>query len=140
MPLTVPQARDVMLGVFKTAWDTTGFPAVYAWVPGQVPATETVWARVTIRHSTGRQSSLTGAIGTTRYTNRGLIWVQIFSPLGDGGLAGYAAAQTMLRAYRDANTSVLFRNVRLNEADYDEEDGAFQRFDVKIDFEFDDVS
>lgn len=139
MSLTAAQARDLILGVFKSAWDLTGFPATYTDVAGSVPNSETVWARVTIRHSTGKQSSLIGGLGVsgvTRYTNRGFVWVQVFAPAGDGSVAGYGASQAVLSAYRKASNEVLFRDVALNEAGTD---GAFERFDVKAFFEYDTV-
>lgn len=130
------QARDVILEVFKAAWDTTGFAATYTDVPGSTPTTETTWARVTLRHTTGAQTSLTGGLGVQRYTNKGFVWVQIFSPIGDGSVAGYSASQVVVSAFRDAKTAVLFRNVSFNEAG---NDGAFERFDVKAQFEYDEV-
>lgn len=136
MSLTIEQARDVILAVFKAAWDGTGFPATYTDVQGSPPTTETTWARVTLRHTTGAQTSLTGGLGLKRYTNKGFVWVQIFSPIGDGSVAGYAASQVVVNAFRDADTAVLFRNVHMSEVG---NDGAFERFDVKAQFEYDEV-
>jgi hypothetical protein len=142
--LNAEQAKDVMLAVFKDAWDALrtatpalGYGETYEDVPGSMPTAATaLWARVTVRHATGRQSSLTGGLGTQRYTNKGFVWVQVFAPMGDGSTAGYVASQAVVDAYRDANTSVLFRNVRLNEQGGD---GSFTKFDVIADFEYDDV-
>lgn len=139
--MTADQARDSMLTVFKAAWDLLGspagsFPAIYSDVPGSVPTTETVWARVTVRHAVSRTRSLSGGLGTQRYENTGTLWVQVFAPVGDGSSAGYAASQAVVNAYRDANTSVLYRNVTMTELG---NEGAFERFDVKADFEYDDV-
>lgn len=134
--MTTDEARDVIFAVFKAAWDGTGFPATYSDVPGSVPASETVWARVTLRHTSRRQSSLLGGLGVKRYTARGFVWVQIFAPVGDGSVAGYTAAQTVLNAFTDASTAVLFRDVVATEAG---NEGAFERFDVKAFFEYDDV-
>lgn len=143
MSLTPDQARDVMLKVHRDAWLLAGYTdqqVTYTDVPCTVPQgagpSEQVWCRVTVRHATGRQSSLTGGLGTQRYTNRGTVWVQVFAPIGDGSTAGYGASQTVVGAFRDAKTAVLFRNVRFSEAG---KDGAFERFDVKADFEYDEV-
>lgn len=135
------EARDVMLTVFKTVWDTLGTPAgslvaIYADVPGAKPASEKLYARVTIRHAIGKQSSLSGLTGTKLYDNKGILWVQVYAPIGDGSVAGYAASQSVVNAFREAKTAVIFRNVRMNEAGTS---GAFERFDVKIDFEYEDV-
>lgn len=139
--MTFNEANDAILAVFKAAWDALGdpagsFPAFYSDVPGSAPATEITWARVTVRHATGRTRSLTGGLGTQRYENRGFVWVQVFAPVGDGSVAGRDASQAVVNAYRDAKISVLFRNVRMAEMGCE---GAFERFDVKADFEYDDV-
>jgi hypothetical protein len=140
--MTANEAVDAMLAVFKTAWGALGtppgsFPALYPDVPGSPPTTETVWARVTVRHAAGRTRSLTGGLGTQRYVNTGFVWVQVFAPVGDGLVAGRDASQAIVNAYRDARISVLFRNVRgpLEQGC----EGAFERFDVKAEFEYDDV-
>ena len=132
--MTFDEARDAILAVFEAAW--TPRVAVYTDVPGDVPKAAVVWARPTIRHVIGRQGSLTGALGTIRWERKGFIWVQVFSPVGDGGKAGYDAAQVLVNAYQAARGSVWYRNVRMNEAGTD---GAFERFDVKADFEYGDV-
>jgi hypothetical protein len=67
----------------------------------------------------------------------GLIWIQVFSPIGDGGKAGRIASQDLVNAYQVAsNESLWFRNVRMTEA---EDEGAWHRHDVKAEFEFTDV-
>lgn len=123
-----------MLAVFKTTWDTR--VALYTDVPGDPPTSDVVWARVNVLHNIGRQGSLTGGLGTVMYDRLGTLWVQVFSPAGDGGKAGYDAAQLLVNAYQAARGSVWYRNIRMNEMGAD---GAFQRFDVKADFEYTDV-
>lgn len=135
------EAKDVILSVFKTKWDTLGSPpgsygAVYSAVAGETPPSEKVWARATVRHLTGRQASLASDVGTRRFESKGFVWVQVFAPIGDGSTAALVAAQAIVDAYRDAKTSVLFRNVRLEEQG---DDGAFNQISVKADFEYDAV-
>lgn len=120
--LTYKQAREVMCQVFKTAWDTTAvlpagpFPALYPDVPGDVPDSVTVWARVTLRHATGGRASLSGPINGCVTHNRGGVGIiQIFAPVGGGMNEAYDAAQLVANAYEDANVDVWFRNVRVNE-------------------------
>ncbi len=135
--MNTEQARDTILGIFKAAWDPTGYPVFWTDVPGEKPASETVWARVTIRHATGRQSSLSGAAGTKRFESTGTLFVQVFAPIGDGSAAGYSAALLARDAYRDAqDPDVWFRNVRMNEAGAS---GAFEQFNVLADFSYDEV-
>lgn len=141
--MNAQQAKDIILTVFKTKWDALvtaqstvyGTPS-YSDVPSEPPTSEKVWARATVHHAVARQSSLSSDVGTKRFTNKGFAWVQVFAPIGDGSTAALAASQAIVDAYRDAKTSVLFRNVRLEEKGCD---GAFERVDVKAEFEYDEV-
>lgn len=131
------EAKEVMLGILKTAWDVTGYPMRYEYVPGEKPPTQTPWARAIVRHTVGRQDSLSGEAGTKRFLERGTITVQVFAPVGDGSKACYAAAQIVKNAFRDAShPTVWFRSVRMNEVGAD---GAFDQINVLATFSYDDV-
>jgi hypothetical protein len=133
--MTPEEAEDIILGIFKTAWDPN--PAVYDDVPGNKPAGDVIWARATVKHATGRQSSLGNAGGKRRYTFEGTVTVQVFSPVGDGSTAGLDAAKVVLNAYEDArNPDVWFRDARLNEVG---SSGAFDQINVLATFSYDDV-
>jgi hypothetical protein len=135
--VTFDEARDTILGIVKAAWSLTGYPIVWSDVPGEIPTSETVWARATIRHATGRQGSLHGANNTRRWNRTGTIFVQVFAPVGDGSTAGYIAAQSMADALQAAkDPDVWFRNVRMNEVGTS---GAFEQLNVLADFSYDDV-
>lgn len=135
--MTSQEAKDAMLAIFKAAWDLTGYPAKYEYVPGEKPTTQTPWARVNVRHYVGRQSSLGGGNGSIRYTETGTITVQVFAPVGDGSKACYAAAQIVKNAFRDArHPSVWFTSVRMTEVGAD---GAFDQINVLATFSYDDV-
>lgn len=135
--MTYDEARDIINTVFLNAWGATNFPVVWRDVPGSVPTSETPWARVTLRHATGRQASLAGESGAQRWERTGTVFVQIFSPIGDGSKKGYELAQLVTNAYQSARGSdVWFRNVRINELG---SDGAFESFNVLADFSYDDV-
>lgn len=129
-------AKDAMLAVFKTAFDLLGGIAIYPDIPGDPPTSEVLWARASVQHATGAQTSLASDIGTRRFTATGLVWVQVFAPAGDGSTEALTAAQSIVNAYRVARMSVLFRNVTLIEMG---RDGAFSRVDVKANFEYDDI-
>lgn len=130
-------ARDQMLKVFNDAWAPLGFPVVWSDVPGSAPTAETVWARVTVRHADGGQASLAGENGARRWNNAGVLFIQVFAPVGDGSTAAYSAAQTVANAYRDAKgLDVWFRNTRINEVGAS---GAFEQINVLTDFSYDDV-
>lgn len=132
--MTPDQARDEMLAVFKAAWDTTGLQATYTDIPGSVPDTEAAWARVTIQHADGGQTGF-GATEVKRFTNVGILTVQVFAPKGDGKTEAYRLAQLVLVAYCQARGSVWYRKQRIREAG---SDGAYEQINVLADFNYDD--
>lgn len=138
MSLTFREARNEILKVFKDVWDATGYPAVYTDVPDTVTPSNCVWARVTLRHGEGGQASLTGPEnGEQRWYNDGVVFVQIFAPVGDGSSLAYDAAQLVVNAFRDANGSeVWFRKTRINEVGTS---GAFEQINVVSDFSYDQI-
>jgi len=143
MSCTPNQAKDQMLKVFKDVWDILNFPAVYSdtaeppGAGGTAPSVN-VWARATIRHADGFQSSLTGPLeGNKRFTNTGTIYIQVFSQVGKGDTTAYDAADAVALAYRNSrNLDVWFRRVRINEVGAR---GAFEQVNVLINFSYDRV-
>lgn len=124
-----------MLAIFKACWDTTGYPAVYSDVGG-APG-NTAWARVTLRHATGGQSSLAGADSTRRWTQTGTLTAQVYAPKGDGLSEAYRLAELVVNAYRDARGgSVWYRKPRMREAG---SSGAFEQINVLVDFSYDET-
>jgi Bacteriophage related domain of unknown function len=136
--MTADEARDEMAAVFKAAWDTTSVPnnAIYPDKAGQTIPAGQAYAKLFLRHATGPQSSLGGAMGAKRYTQTGTLWVQVFAPVGDGLVTAYALAQTVVNAYRTARGTVWYRNVRMQEVGTS---GAFEQINVLVTFNYDDV-
>ena len=137
--MTADEARDAILAVFKAAWDTTSVPAnvVYSDKAGGEPFGASAWARVVLRHATGRQSSLSDAVGQRRWTSVGTLWVQVFAPVGDGMVTAYGLATVVLNAYRAAPPgAVWYRNPRLQETG---SSGNFEQVNILVDFSYDDV-
>ena len=143
MSCSYNDARDHILKVFKDAWDTTGFPAVYtgkAEAPdngGDTPTTD-AWARATIRHADAFQSSLTGPLEELkRHTQLGVVIIQVYAKTGDASTAAYDAAQIVANAYKKSRgIPVWFRRIRVNEIGMH---GPFYQINVLADFEYDDV-
>lgn len=129
-------ARDEILAVFKATWDLTGYAVVWSDNAAQPPAAEQPWARVTLRHADGRQTSLTNAGGAKKHTHVGTLYVQLFLPIGQGVTMGYPLARQVLQAYRAARGSVWYRNHRFREVG---DDGAFEQINCLIDFTYDDL-
>lgn len=138
MTATFRQASDEILAVFQAAWGPLGHTALYDSVAGaQPPATEP-WARVSVRHSTGEQATLSGGLGTRRYSRDGTLFVQIFAPVGNGLSVAYDLAKVVADAYEGTATpaGVWFRDVRLNEIGPDDQ---WFNVNVLVDFTYDEV-
>ena len=136
---TLNQANIDILTLFKTAWDTTGFIALYENVAGEPPATPSPWARITLRHSGGGQGSLSGALGTKRWDRNGVLIVQVFVPNGEGLSQAYSLAKIVLDAYEGVSSplrGVWFRNARINEVG---PDGEWFQVNALIDFTYDEI-
>lgn len=130
--MTFDEARDVMVGIVKTVVDANlPFTMLYPNVTGQPPATGK-WGRTVVKHAVGRQGSLAGADGRKVWDRIGTLWISLYTPPGDGNVAGYAIGQSMVSALEDSET-IWMRNVTLEEMG---SDGGFERFDVKAEFEY----
>lgn len=138
MTATFEVAMDEILGVFKTAWDTTGFVALYENIAEAIPTTQVSWARATLRNSTGRQATLSGANAAQRYRREGFLTVQIFIPIGEGLPQAYSLSKVVTDAFQGTTTAseVWFRNIRVNEIG---PDGEWFQTNVIIDFTYDEV-
>lgn len=139
--MTALEAEDEVFAIFKTIWDETGFEARYPDVPGKKPATEESvdqpWARPTMNHVDGGQSSLAGEVGTRRFTDLAVFTVQVFAPIGDGKTKLRELAQLVKDGLRDARpTGVWLRNPRMRDT---QGDGAFNQMNVIVDVSYDDV-
>lgn len=143
MSCSFNDGKDHALEVFKAVWDLTSYPAVYtgtarpADTDGDSPSVN-AWARATIRHADGFQSSLTGPLEELkRFTNIGTVFIQIFGKAGDGSTLAYDLAQIVATAYRKSrNNPVWFRRVRINEIGTR---GPYEQVNVLANFTYDDV-
>lgn len=141
MTLTLAQARDEILTKFQAAWladaASQNLLVVYDDVKKDID-TATSWARVTIRHNTGFQATLSDANNAMRYRNLGLLFVQIFTPLGDGQKLSDQLAGIVKAAFQRGQTpgGCWFRNVRVNEIG---PSGAWYQLNVVAEFEYDEV-
>jgi len=129
------QARDEILGVFNAAWAPR--TAVWTDLPSDVPSGG-VWARPTLRHDTGGQGSLAGDQGKIQYDNGGVLFIQVFTPIGQGSSENYDLSQMLVSAYRAyKHPNLWFRNVRMQEVTSSQ--SAFQQHNVMADFEYTNV-
>lgn len=131
-------ANDEILTLFKTAWDTTGHPALYENLAGEPPTTPVPWARISLRHGTGGQTALSGADGTRRYDRIGILTVQIFIANGKGLSEGYTLGKIVVDAFEGKTTpsQVWFRDVVNKEIG---PDGEWFQFNVTAEFVYDEI-
>lgn len=137
---TTVQARDLINGNILAAWRVLGFDdanLIWTDIPGKIPASELVWARVTLKHATGTQTTLSGRVGGRQFEQKGTVTIQVFAPVGDGSTAGYSTAQALKTVLENPNVSdIWYRNARLLEIG---RSGAFEQINVLADFSYTDV-
>lgn len=147
MPSTTSIARDQMCSALKTVVDARNSPLeepqklVLLWdddangVPPELPAP---WARVLVKHNpnVGGQSSLSGGLPKIRYTRKGIIAVQLFTPAGDGNVVADELTPIILSAYEGKTTSggLIFRHGRFTEVG---KDGDWSQRNLTVEFEYD---
>ena len=147
MPVTPFEARREIYELLKAVTDTIAdlgtASANVIWddtrkeIPdGTDPAP--TWARVQVRHVTAEQATLADAtFGVRRYTNRGIVTVQLFTAGGRDGLKTADPIVTSIKgAFQGVSTpnGVWFRNVRTNEVGTD---GPWFQTNILADFEYD---
>lgn len=142
MPFTsTEQAKDAILTVFKTAWDTiTPSPpaVIYQGTKKDTPDGDESFVRVWLQHTDGFQSTVGGA-GGRRFRAEGSLSFFVHTPLklDDGGTLAYQYAKVLQDAYEGKSTGgdqVEFRRVRLIEVGTD---GTWYRVNVLMDFDYD---
>lgn len=139
MSATLRTAQDDILEPLRATMELLGVPVAWPGRPADLPPADEAepapWARATIRHATGGQSSLTGGLGVRKWKRAGTLWVQVFTPQGAGNGLGYSIAQEVLDAYEGTATEncVWFRNARINEQP---PSGAYLQQNVLVDFEY----
>lgn len=133
--MTVNEARQAIFAQFNTAW--AGATPI-AWDNLDYKPNGSEFVRLTVKHNLGSQESL-GGIGGRVYRKLGLIFVQIFTPLGIAADRSDELAQLAINALRDSTTgSLWFRNHRVNDIGRNGEDSYYQ-LNVVIDFIYDEI-
>lgn len=148
MTATLSQARDEIQAKFLAVWNAET-PALNG---GQAPEVRwqgldnyseaadpgKPWARVTIRHVPSGQTTL-GEAPNRRFTRRGTLTIQVFTPVGNSGLALLENFATIVRYAFEGQTTpsgVWFRNVSVEEADPYQ---GWNQFNVTANFEYDEA-
>jgi len=146
MPATFETARDEIRAAVKTVWDA-GTTAVAGYVPAMFydgvpsasdPDPAKAYARMNVRHVSGRQASLAGPDGRRRYEKLGIVVVSVFAPIGAAG--GQTLGERLAQVAKDAlegratASGVWFRDAVIAEVGAS---GPWDQFDVTADFRYD---
>ena len=136
-------ARDEIIQVFHDA--CTGNPTSSAlpirfWDNDKpkIPAGTTGWARITVRHATGTQASLSNRSGQRTWNRTGIVTVQIFTQFGKSQQLSDLLSQIVEDAYDGAATpsNVWFRDTVGSEVGVD---GEWFQVNVTSTFNYDEI-
>lgn len=134
--LTYAQATDEIADLFKDAWDAGagGAPLLYRDVDADEP-TAPLWARLSVTHFHGQQSSLSNHIGQRVFDRRGVVTVQLFGLAGSGLSTVHPLVMLAVDAFEGKSTAgaVWFRNVRAIEGPSEDK---WVEVNVLADFEY----
>jgi Bacteriophage related domain of unknown function len=135
--LSYTDARDQIFAIINAAWADNGPVQWPDMVNPDIPPAGS-WIRVTLRHQTGEQVSLSDASAKKRWSRVGTVWIQVFTLPGDGGELNYQLSHTMATAFEGVATSggIWFRNVRLNEIG---PSNGYTQSNVLVEFEYDEI-
>lgn len=137
MTLTIAQARDEMLTLFRTEWIATYPTAPILWADATSdddlpnPETDPIWCRATVRHTGGGNDS----VGNRLMYRIGAVTIQLFTRYGSGLSNNDQAAKVAMDAFQGRSTAggVWFRNVTLNEIG---QDGDWFQANIIAEFEY----
>lgn len=113
-----------------------GEPTVTPPATPPVPAGKP-WLRVGVRHADGVQASLGSVNGKRRQEMSGILFIQMFTPTGDGHKLADPLGDAILDAYRTGGqtaSGVQFRSARRVEVG---KDGAWFLTNCLVDFQYD---
>ena len=134
-------ASDAILAQFKTSLDSSRPNVPVSWpniefAPAEDfdEASNEAWARVSVQGAGARQASL-GAVGSRRCRSAGLVYVQVFAPIGVGANQALAVADDVATALRGVTaSSVRLKAPSINPIGRDE---GYYQVNVTTPFEFD---
>lgn len=136
--MTREEARDALLGRVLSLFEniTPGFSVVYEDTSGK--PTDPQWARVSVRHTSGNQATLSSPTGVRRYRRTGILVVELYTPSGKGTTLSDQTSTTIENGFLSWSTpdGLWFRNVRTEEAG---NEGQWYHANVIIEFEYDTI-
>jgi hypothetical protein len=144
MSLTQQQIVDEILQRFANVWDDTGHTVIYPdraltkeqtdLIAGTGGVELAPWARLTLRTASRNQRTL-GGPGGRIYTTDGILFVEIYTPTGDGHQQAYELATIVRDAYEIVNDSsyhVWYRSINISEQG---SEGLWSRLNITVEWE-----
>lgn len=139
MTATVEQARDEMNSLFLAALAAASNTTKVVFDDQKDTLTgENVWARVSIRHNAGGQSTISKQDGKSRYTRSGTVYINLFAVPGDGLRTLDALTKIALDAYEGKTTpgQIWFTQARVRELGIVE---GWYQVNVLVNFSYDEI-
>lgn len=115
MIVNLSDADREMAELFRVAWEVTaGYDCEWPNHKALDPGEDDTWARWNLDYAGGRQSTF-AKNGQRKFEKTGLVYVNVFTPLGAGLADARDASQIAIFAYEGKRTpsDVWFRNVRI---------------------------
>jgi hypothetical protein len=146
--MTPQEAVDEILERFNDIWTPTTFPVVWQDV-ATTPALQkmidgadgvplTPYARVTVRSNFRRQESY-GQIGNRKFRGFGILFVEIFTPTGDGMKQARELEAIVRNAYEDVDLSTFHVRYKPNVQSREQgSEGLWSRLNVTVEWEYED--
>jgi hypothetical protein len=115
MIVNLSQADKEMAELFRVPWEVTaGYKCDWPNAKSREHQEDETWARWTLDYVVGGQVTL-GSKTNRKFNKGGLIYINVFTPLGAGLASARDASQIALFAYEGQRTpsDVWFRRVRI---------------------------
>lgn len=129
-------ARDRILAPLKVIADAQSLYAIYDDTNKAVPTSGSVkWGRISVRHRRGSRTSLGRMDGTTKNTQAGFVFIEIYTPREDGLVDSDLLSAAFAASLRSgADGDIWIGDVSEVEMG---EDGNWFRVDVIAEFQYD---
>jgi hypothetical protein len=136
MSLSPDEADKIIQSTFGAAWGTTT-PVAYDNKTFDAEGQNTAWVRLNVQFITGSISAL-GQVGDRLFRNEGLVFVQVFTPVGGGKSPNTLLATTARNVFRGVQLAggLWFRNEGITHVG---PEGKWYQQNVSAEFIFDEV-
>lgn len=130
------EARDEILTPLKAVADGLSLTQIYDDTKTAVPTDGTVeWVRIQVKHRRGTRTSLGRKGGTSKHTQSGFVFVEIYTPREDGLARNDVVSAAFAESFNTSVTGdIWYQDVSPVEVG---EEGNWFRTDVIAEFQYD---